>query len=292
MTFPQTQSVFRTVLLTVLALMAFAANSVLCRMALGEQRIDAASFTTVRLLSGALVLWLLVLWQHRKTPVSHSVGWRGSMALFVYAAGFSFAYITLETATGALILFGVVQISMIGMSIFSGARLKIAEWLGVALAFGGLLYLLLPGASAPSPEGFVLMAVAGVAWAVYTMVGKGSTDPLADSASHFRRALLMGLVMLLIVTGLGSDTSISTEGLWLAFLSGGFASGVGYAVWYTALRGLTATRAAVLQLLVPVIAALGGVLFVNEPLTIRFVLAAVLILGGILLVVTQRVKPA
>ncbi|CAG0908581.1 unnamed protein product, partial [Cyprideis torosa] len=244
-------------------------------MALGADQIDPASFTSIRLLSGALTLWGLVAIRRRRERVDHEKpGWQGSLMLFAYAACFSLAYVSLDTATGALILFGAVQITMIGVSIIKGARPGGVEWLGLVLAFSGLVYLLLPGASAPSLLGFALMALSGIAWAFYTLGGKGSNKPLFDTALHFKRAVPMGLVMLLLAYG---QWDLTLVGVGLAVLSGAFASGIGYAIWYAALRGLTTSRAAVLQLLVPVIAALGGVLFMQEAITVRFMVASLLV---------------
>jgi drug/metabolite transporter (DMT)-like permease len=205
--------------------------------------------------------------------------------LFTYAITFSYAYITLDTGTGALILFGAVQITMILLSLIRGNRLHLIEWLGVTLAFGGFVYLVLPGVSTPSLLGFVLMTIAGMAWGLYTLKGRGSAAPLMDTAYNFIRTLpLVGIVLLLSV----QHANYSTKGIVLAILSGSIASGIGYTIWYIALDGLTATQAAVVQLFVPVIAALGGVLFVAEPITLRLSLAGLMILGGILLVVLGR----
>ncbi|MGD8643188.1 MAG: DMT family transporter, partial [Chromatiales bacterium] len=211
--------------------------------------------------------------------------WFSSAMLFLYAVTFSYAYLTLDTGTGALILFGSVQITMIVLSLLSGNRLHITEWLGVSAAFLGFVYLVMPGVSAPSIVGFVLMTVAGIAWGVYTLRGRGSADPLADTAYNFLRTI--PIVAVLVAATLFS-ARYSVEGMVWAVLSGALASGVGYTIWYTALGGLSATQAAVVQLSVPVIAAFGGVLFVSEAITLRLVVAGVLILGGILLVVLGR----
>ena len=205
--------------------------------------------------------------------------------LFTYAITFSFAYITLHTGTGALILFGTVQITMILMSYLHGTRLHSIEWLGVATAFGGFVYLVLPGIAAPSLQGFILMTVAGIAWGLYTLKGRDSKAPLLDTAYNFIRTLPFVLVVV-VFSVLHAHYSI--KGVVLAMLSGGIASGIGYSIWYRALGGLSATQAAVVQLSVPVIATFGGVIFVGEPITLRLSLAGVLILGGILLVVVGR----
>ena len=268
-----------------MALIAFAANSVLCRLALGEGSIDAASFTAIRLLSGALVLLLLLTLKNKNESAASRGSWLASLMLFVYAITFSFAYISLDTGTGALILFAWVQISMILLSLVSGNRLHLSEWAGVFIAFAGFVYLMLPEVSSPSVTGFVLMTIAGIAWGVYSLKGRGSGNPLMDTAYNFLRTVPLVVILLIIAM---HDAQYTTEGIWLAVLSGAIASGVGYTIWYKALRGLSTTQAAVVQLLVPVIAAFGGVVFVSEVITVRLTLSALMILGGILLVVLGR----
>ena len=277
----------RTILLTILALVAFAANSVLCRLALGESAIDAASFTSVRLLSGAIILFALIQRHHKTTRMNPNGSWFASFMLFLYAITFSFAYITLDTGTGALILFGSVQITMILVSLFSGNRLYVTEWIGVLIAFFGFVYLVLPGVTTPSLIGFLLMTVAGIAWGIYTLKGRGSKSPLIDTAYNFFRTVPIVLIIMVVIF-LIEKAHYSLEGIVLAMLSGGIASGIGYAIWYAALAGLSATQAAVVQLLVPVIAALGGVIFISETVTLRLVVSAVMVLGGILTVVLGR----
>lgn len=293
------QSPGKTLLTTVLALCAFAANSILCRLALGEQSIDAASFTLVRLCSGALVLVVILLFQQGanslKTTEPHRVllrhnGWPALM-LFVYAVTFSYAYITLDTGTGALILFGAVQLTMIQTALAMGERLHQLEWAGVITAFGGFIYLMWPAVSTPSFDGFVLMTLAGMAWGAYTLLGKGSVNPLADTKTNFVLTLPLVAVLLCWALLVVPETiHLSARGVIWAVVSGGLASGVGYTLWYTALRGLSSTQAAVGQLLVPVIAALGGIIFVGEHFSPRLLLSIVLILGGIGLVVWGRVR--
>lgn len=281
----------KTAFLTVLALVSFAANSVLCRLALDSGTIDAASFTIIRMLSGIVMLWLLVAVRGKGTGVRGVGSWRGAGCLFLYAIAFSYAYMLLETATGALILFGSVQLSMLIATLFTGLRLSRVEWIGLLVSISGFAYLMLPGAAAPSVVGFILMALAGLAWAGYTLIGRGSKSPLRDTYSNFVRTAPM-LLPLLVVMAL--SRYISLEGALYAALSGALASGVGYALWYAALGGLSGLQAGVLQLLVPVIAAFGGVLIVAEPLTGRLVVASLLILGGILAVIVsgQRKKAA
>ncbi|MFT5706713.1 MAG: drug/metabolite transporter (DMT)-like permease [Oceanospirillaceae bacterium] len=294
-----TSNILQTVFYTLLALMAFAANSVLCRLAL-EMRvdgaaIDAGSFTVVRLVSGISAL-LLILWVRSlmekttgkalsENAVKSNGSWFAAIMLFLYAAGFSYAYISLETGTGALILFGVVQMTMIAMSIYNGNKLHYTEWTGVALAFIGFVYLILPGVSAPSMQGLILMTIAGVAWGYYTLAGKKTQDPLRDTSFNFLRTIPF-IIALAFYNYDGYYFSV--KGLMLAAASGALTSGVGYTIWYIALRSLKTMQAAVLQLLVPVIAALGGILFVDEPLTNRLFVSAILILGGILLVVVGK----
>lgn len=266
-------------------MIAFAANSVLCRLALGDKTIDASSFTVIRLLSGAIVLLVLIKLNNKINSTATKGSWFASSMLFLYAITFSFAYITLDTGTGALILFGAVQLTMILLSLISGTRLHITEWTGIIIAFMGFVYLILPGVTTPSFLGFILMTVAGIAWGIYTLIGRGSKSPLTDTAYNFLRTV--PLVILLAIIAI-SQAHYSYEGILLAVLSGGIASGIGYSIWYSALGGLSATQAAVLQLLVPVIAALGGVIFVSEAITLRLVIAATMILGGILSVVLGR----
>ncbi len=280
----------RTAALTSLALLAFAGNSLLCRLALKQTSIDPASFTSVRLGSGALVLALLVAWRGRRQPGAAAPwaagDWPAALALFVYAAGFSFAYVSLSTATGALLLFGVVQTTMIGWGLWRGERLRPLQWLGLATASAGLVWLLLPGLATPSLSAGLLMGSAGVAWAVYTLRGRtAGGDPTAVTAGNFLRAAPLALVLSLLLAG---QARWDMPGLLLALASGALASGAGYAVWYTALRGLTATRAAILQLSVPVLAAAGGALLLGEALTPGLLLASLAVLGGVLLVILAR----
>ncbi|WP_326490258.1 DMT family transporter [Shewanella sp. AS1] len=275
----------KTMLCTSLALLAFASNSVLCRLALGEQAIDAASFTSVRLLSGILVLMLILGLKQSPDSVSSKGSWRSALFLFIYAIAFSFAYISLETGVGALILFGSVQLTLILLGLASGSRLRALEWCGLLLAFSGFVYLLLPGLSAPPLLGFCLMSLAGAAWGFYTFAGKGSKNPLMDTGYNFLRTLPLVLILMALSF---SQFSWTQEGILLAIISGGITSGLGYTIWYIALGGLSAIQAAVVQLLVPVIAALGGVIFAGEELSGRLVIAALMILGGTLVVILAK----
>jgi drug/metabolite transporter (DMT)-like permease len=277
--------ILKTIIFTGLALIAFAANSVLCRMALGNGAIDASGFTVIRLLSGTIVLLIIISTSGNTTGKSAKGSWTSSLMLFLYAITFSYAYISLDTGTGALILFGSVQITMILMSHISGTRLHITEWAGVLIAFTGFIYLILPGVTTPSLVGFLLMTVAGIAWGIYTLRGRGSKSPLMDTTFNFLRTTPLA-VLLAISTF--SNINYSFEGIVLALLSGGVTSGIGYTIWYYALGGLSSTQAAVLQLSVPVIAALGGVIFVSEAITLRLSVSAALVLGGILMVVLGK----
>jgi drug/metabolite transporter (DMT)-like permease len=273
----------RIITLTSFAMIAFAGNSLLCRVALKQTDIDAASFTTLRLISGAVILWLVV----RMNRGTHAGGgnWLSAFALFAYAAGFSFAYVSLPAATGALLLFGAVQATMIGHGIWTGERLRRLQLVGLMLAFGGLVGLLLPGLSAPPLYGSVLMLGAGVAWGVYSLRGKGAGDPTTVTAGNFLRAVpITGVLSVFLLNG----TSLDHAGFWYAVSSGALASGIGYAIWYTVVPALKATNAATVQLSVPVLAALGGIVFLGEPMTLRFVSASVAILGGIALVILEK----
>ncbi|NQZ07190.1 MAG: DMT family transporter [Algicola sp.] len=283
----------KTIGYTTFALLAFAGNSVLCRLALGEGQIDAASFTVIRLLSGIITLVIILklaqLTQKNTrstSPKTTSKGsWSAALMLFVYAIAFSYAYVSLDTGTGALILFGAVQITMLLVGILSGNRLHYVEWIGVATAFCGFVYLVLPSVSTPSLTGFILMTVAGIAWAFYTLKGRGSKHPLGDTSYNFLRTLPLVAILLALTI---PQTQLSQTGILLAVVSGAVTSGIGYTLWYIALGGLTPTQAAVLQLLVPIIAAIGGVVFAGELISARLVVASALVLGGILLVVLSK----
>lgn len=277
----------RLIFLTSLAMLAFAGNSLLCRLALKHSAIDAASFTTIRLLAGAVVLGLLVRIKPPSTTSPHTSGgnWLSALALFAYAAGFSFAYISLPAATGALLLFGAVQATMIGVGIWRGERLRGLQWLGVLLALGGLVGLMLPGLSAPPLFGAVLMLGAGVAWGIYSLRGKGAIDPTRVTAGNFLRAVPITLALSLLML---NRINLDQVGVGYALVSGALASGLGYALWYSVLPAMKTTHAATVQLSVPVLATLGGLLFLGEALNIRMVMASITILGGIALVILEK----
>jgi len=273
----------RFIILTSLAMIAFAGNSLLCRAALKHTAIDAASFTTIRLISGAMMLWLVV--RISRGTQTGTGNWPSALALFIYAAGFSFSYVSLPAATGALLLFGAVQATMIGHGIWAGERLPKLQLAGLVIALAGLVGLLLPGLSAPPAIGSVLMLGAGVAWGIYSLRGRGAGDPTRVTAGNFLRAVPIAAALSVLMVG---RTSVDSAGFWYAVASGALTSGIGYAIWYTAMPALKAAKAATVQLSVPVIAALGGIVFLGEPLTLRLALSSVVILGGIALVILEK----
>ena len=264
-------------------MMAFAGNSLLCRVALTQTSIDAASFTSIRLVSGALVLWLLTI-TSRDERSGHG-NWPSAVALFAYAAAFSFAYLSLSAATGALLLFAAVQATMIGYGMARGERLSRTQLAGVVLALAGVAWLLLPGLAAPPLAGSLLMMGTGAAWGVYSLRGRGGGAPLKVTAGNFLRATPMSLVLCLVTVG---HQSLDLTGSLYAIASGALTSGVGYAIWYTALPALKATHAATIQLSVPALAAVGGIIFLGEAITLRLALASIAILGGITLVIKGK----
>lgn len=277
----------KIIALTTIAMLAFAGNSLLCRLALQQTAIDAASFTTIRLIAGALALGLIA-WFRRSGNLGkngQNGSWLSAFALFFYATAFSFAYASLSAATGALLLFGAVQATMIIFGIWHGERFRTMQITGLLLAVAGLVGLLLPGLSAPPLWGAVLMISSGIAWGVYSLRGKGAGDPTAVTAGNFLRALPFALVLSMLFF---RNMNIDTAGVAYAITSGALTSGIGYAIWYTALPSLKATHAATVQLSVPVIAALGGIVFLGEGLTLRLILASIAILGGIALVIFER----
>lgn len=275
---------------TLLALIAFAGNSVLCRLALAEDTIDPASFTVIRLLSGALVLALIIVFNRRPQISGQTGSWSGAAMLFVYAVGFSYAYVSLDTGVGALILFGAVQLSMILIGLATGNRIRLPEWVGLIVAFAGFIYLIQPRLTVPeSAAGVALMTLAGIAWGIYSLKGRSSQGAINDTAYNFFRTGPLVLLLALITM---DGAYWSTKGILLAVTSGAVTSGIGYALWYIALRHLSVTVAAVGQLAVPVIAAVGGVMFASELISARLVLASVLVLGGIFIVVMSRYRNA
>ena len=279
----------RLILLTAVTMIAFAANSVLCRMALAGQVIDATSFTAIRLLSGAVML-VLLLWYRASCSASQCVrllqagSWSAAGWLCLYASAFSLAYLSLTAATGALILFGAVQLTMMTASLLSGERPTLRTWMGYALASVGLLWLLLPGVAAPPLWSAALMGAAGLAWGMYSLQGRGADDSLAQTAGNFLLSLPMAALMLLLSL---HSLHLSLSGVLLAVASGALASGLGYALWYVVVAQVDSAMAATVQLAVPLLAAAAGVWLLQEPLTLRLLLSGSMILGGIALVVHQ-----
>jgi len=274
-----------TAVLTVLALIAFAGNSVFCRLALAGPIIDPASYTAVRLITGAVTLWIIASLRRKESFGKSGGSWISAAMLFIYAITFSFAYISLSTGTGALILFAAVQITMIAVGLYRGERPEVSEWLGLLIAIAGLIYLVSPGITAPSTVGSVLMASAGLAWGIYSLKGRGVADPIGATADNFIRTVPLAvgaaLAWLPVLT-------LTPMGFLWAALSGSITSGVGYVIWYAALRGLTATRAAIVQLAVPVLAAVGGIAVLSEAITLRLIISAVVILGGVGLALSRH----
>jgi len=278
-------SLLRVALLATVAMVAFAGNSLLCRLALKGGTVDAATFTAVRLVSGALVLALIV--RLRSGRFSPSGDWLSALALFVYAAGFSWAYLQLTAATGALLLFGAVQVTMIAFGLWRGERLRAVQWLGFLAACVGLVEMLLPGLASPPIQASLFMVAAGVAWGAYSLRGRGKGDPTAVTAGNFWRAAVPAAALCALS---GSTVHIEPAGMAYALASGALASGLGYSIWYTAIRSLSPATAASVQLTVPALAALGAVLFLGEPITLRLAITSLIILGGVALVIQGKAK--
>jgi drug/metabolite transporter (DMT)-like permease len=277
----------QTLTFTGFTLMAFAANSVLGRAALGRAAIDPTTFTAIRVVSGAIaLLGLSSIGALTTGPGPRLRGsWVSAAWLLLYALPFSLAYTSLTTATGALILFGAVQVTMLGAAVWFGERPSPLQYVGFGLAAGGFLYLVLPGLSSPPAVGAAGMSLAGFAWAIYSLRGRHTGDPLAQTTGNFVRAAPVAAIASLVAL---PYAHVELPGVVFAVISGALASGVGYVLWYAALRGLTATAAAVVQLLVPVLAAAGGVIVLGESVSSRLLLSAVLVLGGIALVIATR----
>lgn len=272
--------------ITIIALIAFAANSVLCRMALIDGNIDAASFTVVRIVSGAVTLAVLLA---LRNPAQLLVrpNWAAGAALFTYMVLFCLAYVALGAGSGALVLFGFVQLTMMGMALLQKEPFPPLAWAGLAIAVGGVIYLMRPGSEAPNAVAALQMAGAGIAWGAYSVIGRGSKSPLQDTASNFLLCVPFALILMALFW---QDQVLSSMGLGLAIASGALASGCGYAIWFRALPNLTTAQASILQLSVPVIASVGGVMFLAEAITSRLVIASVLVLGGIALVLRSRMQ--
>jgi drug/metabolite transporter (DMT)-like permease len=275
----------RAIVYTSITMLAFAGNSILCRMALKDGAIDPASFTSIRLLSGAIALLLIVRLTSQDASIREHGGWISALVLFFYAICFSYAYISLSAGAGALILFGFVQGTMIAMALWYGDRPSVSEWLGWLLAFGGLVWLLLPGIEAPPALGAALMALAGIGWGVYSIRGRDETNALVSTCSNFVYSIAFVIVLTAIMY---SSADMTNRGIVLAIISGALTSGVGYVIWYAALNYLSAMQAALVQLSVPAIAAAGGVILLAEPVSLRLLTSGALILGGISLALTQK----
>jgi len=275
----------RTLSLTGLAMIAFAGNSILCRLALKATSIDAVSFTGIRIFAGALMLALLLKLRHR--AASDGGNWRAAAALFVYAAAFSYAYVQLDAGTGALLLFGAVQVTMILVGLLRGESLRGQALVGFLLALGGLLAQLLPSASAPPLAGALLMLLSGVAWGLYSLLGRQGSDPLAITTGNFVRAIAFAALLAMFFH---ADLRLDTLGLVYAVLSGAVASGIGYAIWYSALPGLSAIQGASVQLSVPILAALSGAVLLGEAISLRLALVSLAVLGGIALILLAKVR--
>jgi drug/metabolite transporter (DMT)-like permease len=274
----------RVVMLICAAMIAFAANSVLCRMSLGAGHIDASSFTSIRLLSGTICLLLIVGIRDRSLALGPPRV-AGVAALFIYMVGFSFAYRSLSAGTGALLLFGFVQLTMLGIAAYRGERWSVSAWMGMLIAVCGLVYLVLPGVEAPAPLYSMLMATAGIAWGIYSIMGGSGDDPTRSTARNFLYATPLALLASFLDL---QQLVISWNGVLLAIASGAIASGIGYAIWYTALKYISASSAAIIQLSVPALATLGGVVLLAEPLSVRIIFATSLIISGIALVITRK----
>jgi drug/metabolite transporter (DMT)-like permease len=285
----------KATLYTLVALIAFAANSLLCRMALAQGYIDAWNFTIIRLVSGAVCLGLIMAVYtynlKRKGALNDAIlsdtgSWRSSISLLVYALCFSIAYIELDTGTGALILFSAVQLTMIGWGIYKKEQLSKLQWGAFIVALAGFVYLMLPSAAVPSLLGASLMALSGVAWGVYSIRGKACVSPLRATAFNFIRSLVAIPVLLLVA--IGYLKTVSMQGVLLACASGAIASGIGYSIWYVAMPLLKSTQAAVVQLCVPALAAIAGMLFLSEQVTVEFIIASSLILGSVLVFILNK----
>jgi len=284
-----TSSPTKTIMLTTLAMLAFAANSVLCRLALGEGSIDAVGFTEIRTLSGALMLLILFFLTAKDKSLTHlkRPNPLQFLSLTGYMVFFSYAYISLAAGTGALILFGAVQITMFAVAMRQGEHFPPLAWIGIIIAVSGLIYLVSPGLSAPDPVGAILMVIAGISWGIYSLLGRGAANPLNSTMVNFIYASILTTLLTAVMM---SDLAITTEGVIYAVLSGAIASGCGYAIWYAALKGLTASRAATVQLTVPAIAAIGGAILLSEDITLRLAIAGIATLGGVGIVLSQRMK--
>lgn len=277
----------KTAWLTLLAMIAFAGNSLLCRMALGNELIDAISFSSIRLYSGALCLLLLVL-PKLKGQASGHINWRTVAALFIYMVFFSYGYVSLSAGTGVLILFVAVQLTMFAVALRRGERFSLPAWAGLVTSGAGIVYLVSPGVTAPDPLGALCMLIAGIGWGVYSVIGSGDSEPGVATARNFVGAVPLAVAVQLLFI---DSSAIRPEGFALAVVSGALTSGVGYIIWYQALRGLSVSFAAVVQLAVPILVVAGGALFLGEDLTARLGIASAVTIGGIAVVLRSRQLP-
>ena len=275
----------RAILLTAVAMLCFAANSILCRLALASALIDAASFTTVRVLSGGAMLSAIAYLLRGQLPRLAQVSLASALALLGYLIFFSFAYARLDAGSGALILIGAVQITMFGIAFVEGERFLLSQWGGLGLALFGFVYLVLPGVSAPAPFGAILMALSGISWGCFTVLARDGRDPIEANAGNFLVCLLPAMIVNLLF---GNPFGTTVSGLLLAATSGAIATGFGYVVWYFAIRDLPVTQAATVQLSMPALVSLGGAAFLSEPITTRLLVASAAMLGGIALVLARR----
>lgn len=294
------QSLVQVSIFTLLSIVAFSANAVICRWALDHQLIDPMSFTSLRLGSAALVLFVVMMWYSLRKAKAQKEGanqpvkpmskgsWKAAIILFIYTITFSYGYLSISTATGALLLAGVVQLTILGHAVRNGEKLHLAEWIGVALALIGLLYLVYPKLTTPSWWGLVMMTVSSYAWGLYTINGRKSQNPLADSAYNFYRTLPMVAIASLVILSLTEHAFITPTGFVLAVVSGAVTTGLGYILWYTALPKISPSMASASQLLVPLFAAFEAVWLIDEPINLTFMIAAGLMLGGLGLVVHGR----
>jgi len=294
------QSLIQSAIFTLLSILSFSANAVICRWALDHQLIDPMSFTSLRLGSAALVLFVVMMWfslrkaKAQKLDVNQPIkpiskgSWKAAIILFVYTITFSYGYVSISTATGALLLAGVVQFTILGYAVRNGEKLHRAEWVGVALALIGLLYLVYPKLTTPSWWGLVLMTISSYAWGLYTINGRKSLNPLSDSAFNFYRTLPMVAIASMVILSFTEHAFITPQGFLLGVISGGITTGLGYILWYTALPKISSSMASASQLLVPLFAAFGAMWLIGEPINLTFMIAASLMLGGLGLVVHGR----
>ncbi|WP_139302527.1 DMT family transporter [Thalassotalea sp. PP2-459] len=276
------KSLLSLVSLTLLTLIAFAGNSVLCRLAVKEGYIDPASYTNIRLVAGVFALWLIFLFTHKPAKLTvNKNNWLGGISLYLYAITLSYGYLTVETGIGAVVLFGAVQVTLVLFSFIKGHKISLLEWLGLLIAFIGFVYLMADELGQPSLIGLILMTISGITWGIYTQSGLDGLAPIQNTTANFTCTIPLILVSMFLIT---TEVSLSFQGIILAIISGAVTSAIGYALWYNILPSFTSIQAGVVQLLVPIVAAIGGVIFVNDAITIKLFIASLLVLGGAALV--------